>query len=288
MKKWLKLGPILIILMIIFALQQETKFSGILDELSGFTYEMERRPMVSENKGVITKTAISTNKNKEWELVWEDNFDGLSINQEKWNMEDWAADKNNELQYYSPNNVEIKNGLLQIISREERYGGRNYTSGAIHSKNKFSFLYGKVEMRAKLPSGQGIFPAFWMMTNKDYTWLPEIDILEMLGHKPDEIWMVLHWMGDDRKLKSASSSYKGLDYSKGFHLFGIEWTPEYIAWFIDGEEKFRIDQNVPQEEMFLYLNTAIGGNWPGDPDQTTPFPTLFEVDYVRVYQKLVE
>ncbi|QED46832.1 glycoside hydrolase family 16 protein [Cytobacillus dafuensis] len=241
-----------------------------VDESEAETGESEVEEMVSHNG---------------WELVWEEDFEGFHLDQSKWNIEEWAAEKNNELQFYSHQNLNVEKGFLNIISKEEEKGDRKYTSGAIHSKDKFSFLYGKVEMRAKLPSGQGVFPAFWMMPNADHIWLPEIDIMEMLGHKPEEIWMVMHWQGEDRSLKSLSSNYIGEDYSNGFHVFGIEWTPKEIIWIIDGVERFRVDHHIPQEEMYLYLNTAVGGDWPGSPDHTTQFPVLFQVDYVKVYQQ---
>lgn len=189
-----------------------------------------------------------------------------------------------ELQYYSPNNIAVEDGHLKLITKDQDYGGKNFTSGAIHSKNKFSFLYGKVEMKAKLPKGQGMFPAFWMMPNQKNTWLPEIDIMEMLGHKPNEVWMVVHWLDANNKLVSNSGNFIGNDYSKDFHTFGLEWTPTTLTWFIDGVESYRTDAFVPDMEMYLYLNTAVGGNWPGSPDKTTKFPQYFEVDYVRVYQ----
>lgn len=226
-----------------------------------------------------------TNANKDgWVLFWQDEFENNCLDSNKWNIEDWAAEKNNELQYYSPNNVKVEDGVLKLISKNEQFKGKDYTSGAVHTQGKFDFLFGKVEMRAKLPSGQGMFPAFWMMTDKENTWLPEIDILEMLGHQPDQVWMVSHWLGKDGKLKSVSDTFKGPDFSKDFHTFGIEWTPNSITWFIDDMERFTISRNIPSESMYLYLNTAVGGNWPGAPDQTTVFPVIFEIDYVRVYQ----
>jgi len=219
-----------------------------------------------------------------WALIWQDEFEGNCLDFSKWNVEDWAAEKNNELQYYSPNNVKVEDGVLKLISKNEQFKGKDYTSGAVHTQGKFNFLYGKAEMRAKLPAGQGIFPAFWMMTDKENTWLPEIDILEMLGHQPDQVWMVSHWLGEDGKLKSVSDTFTGPDFSKDFHTFGIEWSPNSIMWFIDDMERFKISRNIPSESMYLYLNTAVGGNWPGAPDQTTVFPVSFEIDYVRVYQ----
>ncbi|MYL33859.1 family 16 glycosylhydrolase [Pontibacillus yanchengensis] len=220
-----------------------------------------------------------------WELIWRDEFEGDTLNEENWNYENWASEKNNELQYYHPTSVIQADGYLKIISKQENFKGRDYVSGAVHTKDLISFLYGKVEMRAKLPTGQGIFPAFWMMPNLDQTWLPEIDIMEMVGHKPNEIWMVLHWKDEGGKLKSKSNQYLGPDYSKDFHTFGIEWTPEQISWFIDDELRYQENRYVPDVPMYVYLNTAIGGNWPKSPDETTLFPQTFIVDYVRVYQK---
>ena len=140
-------------------------------------------------------------------------------------------------------------------------------------------------MRAKLPAGQGVFPAFWMMTDKENTWLPEIDIMEMLGHQPDQVWMVSHWLGKDGKLKSVSDSFQGPDFSNDFHTFSIEWTPHSITWLVDDIERFSISKNIPSEKMYLYLNTAVGGNWPGSPDHTTVFPVTYEIDYVRVFKR---
>lgn len=220
----------------------------------------------------------------QWVLIWQDEFENNCLASNKWNIEDWSSEKNNELQYYSPSNVNVENGVLKLISKNEQYKGKDYTSGAVHTQGKFDFLYGKAEMRAKLPAGQGMFPAFWMMTDKENTWLPEIDIMEMLGHKPNQVWMVSHWLGEDGKLKSVSTSFQGPDFSQDFHTFGIEWTPQSIKWFIDDMERFSISRNIPGESMYLYLNTAVGGNWPGAPDHTTVFPVSFEIDYVRVYK----
>lgn len=220
-----------------------------------------------------------------WQLVWQDEFDGRWLNPQKWNIEVFSAEKNNELQYYRANNVMVKDGLLKLISKRETFDGKEYTSGAIHSKDKFSFRYGKVEMKAKLPGGQGVFPAFWMMPNEDNTWLPEIDIMEMLGHKPEEIWMVVHWLDEVGSLTNVFAMYEGVDYTKGFHTFGVEWTPTSITWFIDGAERFRTDNFIPDMEMYLYLNTAIGGDWPGSSDETTILPQFFEVDYLKVYRR---
>ncbi|MGN8644825.1 glycoside hydrolase family 16 protein [Gracilibacillus sp. HCP3S3_G5_1] len=228
------------------------------------------------------------NKYKEdgWTLIWQEEFEQNKLDQAKWNIENWAAEKNNEWQYYTPNNIKVSDGKLKLISKKENYNGRSYTSAAIHSKDKFYFRYGKVEIRAKLPSGKGIFPAFWMMPNIDNQWLPEIDIFEMLGHQPNEIWMVQHWLDENQQLTSKSDHFIGDDdFSKDFHTFSLEWSVDSIKWYIDGIERFQTNNSSPQVDMYLYLNTAIGGDWPGSPDNTTIFPQTFEVDYVRVYQQ---
>ncbi|MFC4403038.1 glycoside hydrolase family 16 protein [Gracilibacillus xinjiangensis] len=243
----------------------------------------------NNEKGFIqNKEIFETYLDDGWSLVWNDEFDNPQLDQAKWNIENWAAEKNEELQFYTPGNVKVQDGKLELISEMEKYQGRNYTSGAIHSKDKFFFEYGKVEIRAKLPHGKGIFPAFWMMPNQDNVWLPEIDILEMLGHEPDRIWMVQHQLDENGNLQSESNSFKGADYSKDFHLFGIEWTPSEIVWLIDGKEQFRTNTFQSPGNMYLYINTAVGGVWPGNPDASTIFPQSFFVDYVRVFQRIGE
>lgn len=227
-------------------------------------------------------------KQPEWDLIWNDEFDDSALDLSKWTPEDWAATKNNELQYYLPNNIFVDSGYLHLTSKKENYGGRTYTSGAIQSSHKFNFRYGKVEMRAKLPAGKGVFPAFWMMPANKNAWLPEIDIVEMVGHKPEEIWMVHHRADSTGKLASEFTSFKGKDFSKDFHTFALEWSPQHLIWSIDGVERFRTDSNIPNEEMYLYANTAIGGNWPGSPDASTIFPVSYVIDYFRVYKKAGE
>lgn len=168
-------------------------------------------------------TSISNYPNRK--LIWHDEFNCLDTT--KWNREDWASDKNNELQYYSPTNISINNGFLHIISKKEKFKGREFTSGALTTKDKFEVLYGKVEIRAKLPAGQGIFPAFWMITDNEKS-LPEIDTVEMLGQKPTEIWMVVHWY--DNRLRSNSTSFIGPNFSQSFHTFSIEWIGNSISF----------------------------------------------------------
>ena len=220
-----------------------------------------------------------------WQLFWADEFNTNSLDKTKWTAEHAALVKNEELQFYSRENVTVNNGYLYLHSTAVPTENRPFTSGAVHTRNKMQFLYGKVEMRAKLPAGQGLFPAFWAMTVAENTWLPEIDIMEMLGHEPHKIWMVYHRLNDEGLLVSESETFYGEDFSKDFHTFGMEWTSESITWFIDQEPRFQLTTNIPNEPMFLYVNTAIGGVWPGSPDETTSFPVDFVIDYIRIYKK---
>lgn len=217
-----------------------------------------------------------------WKLVWSDEFDKPTLDLSKWNLIDTPSPRNNELEYYTPDEVSIIDGVLRIRTEQRDYKGLHYTSGAIHTKNKFQFLYGKVEIHAKLPKGKGIWPAHWMIPS-DHTSPFEIDIMEMLGQQPDKIYMTHHWLGANRK--QYTGTYTGSDYSQSFHTFSIEWEPGKITWYIDGIERYVSTSHVQDTPAYLYLNTAVGGNWPGAPDDSATFPQYHDIDYIRVYQK---
>lgn len=220
---------------------------------------------------------------KEWQLIWNDEFNGGAISSKNWNTVDWIANKNNELQYYSPQNVYQENGLLRIYTEERNTSGKPYTSGAVDTLNKLELLYGRIEIKAKLPKGQGMFPAFWLLpANGDA--LPEIDMVELLGHEPNKIWMVYHWFNNTGVHERAYSYFEGTDFSEEFNLFALEWFPEKIVWYINNIEVFYYDLHSPSTPLYLNINTAVGGNWPGVPDKTTSFPQYLDIDYVRIYK----
>jgi beta-glucanase (GH16 family) len=219
--------------------------------------------------------------------VWGDEFDGNKVDPQKWTVFFDGKPHNNELQYYTYDEVWAQNGNLVIRSRKRPFTGphgtRQYTSGKLSTARKFSFLYGTVEMRAKLPRGRGIWPAFWMLPAHEKTWPPEIDIMESLGHEPNKIYMSNHtglWPNTDAHI----SSFTGPDYSADFHTYTVEWAPGWLRWKIDGVTRKEITEGVPDQPMYLILNTAVGGKWPGSPDESTPFPQQFLIDYVHVYQ----
>jgi beta-glucanase (GH16 family) len=253
-----------------------------------------------------TETTSSA-PNNEYELVWEDEFDRSTLDQSNWTYElgtgaqyglnGWG---NNELQYYTDrtNNLYLENGFLVIEAKREDYEGQDYTSARIKTQNKQDWSYGTFEIRAKLPKSQGIWPAIWMMpTNSEYGGWPrsgEIDIMELLGHQPDTVYGTVHFGNSfsDKDSETGSSSLSDSDYSEDFHVYKIIWLEESITWYIDDEQFHKVvkDDLTPyvwpfDKSFYMILNVAVGGNWPGNPDQTTILPQRMIVDYVKVYQK---
>jgi beta-glucanase (GH16 family) len=138
-------------------------------------------------------------------------------------------------------------------------------------------------MRAKLPRGKGFWPAFWLLPISN-AWPPEIDIMENLGHDTTTVYFNHHW-GTAEKHKMEEGKYSGPDFSKGFHTFGLLWDKTTLAWYVDGRKVFQTRKNIQQEPMYVIANLAVGGAWPGNPDETTIFPAFLDVDYIRVWQK---
>ena len=242
-------------------------------------------------------------------LVWNDEFNGSGINPEKWEHEVNAqGGGNNELQYYTDRqeNSFVENGTLSIIALKENYTGpegtRKYTSARLRTKNKGDWKYGRFEIKAKLPYGQGIWPAIWMLpTDWVYGgWAAsgEIDIMELVGHEPDKIYGTIHYGGTypRNKHKGASYTYPEPFYSD-FHIFSLEWDTTEIRWYIDDihyatqTEWYSENGSYPapfDQHFHLLLNVAVGGDWPGDPDNTTQFPQKMIIDYVRIFQEKPE
>lgn len=235
-----------------------------------------------------------------YNLIWSDEFNGTSVDQNKWvfesgNNNGWG---NNELEYYTnrTNNAYIDNGNLVIKAIKENYDKQNYTSARIKTQGKFSITYGKIEARIKLPYGKGIWPAFWMLGDAiSFVGWPkcgEIDIMEMTGggsYGDKTVYGTAHWDNNN------SHAQYGLSYrlpsgnlSDDFHILDITWDSQKIIWHIDSIQYCRLDLNSSlsafQKPFFILLNLAVGGRWPGYPDNTTVFPQTMTVDYVRVYQ----
>ena len=243
-----------------------------------------------------------------WKLVWSDEFnaaDGTTPDPAKWNFDlggkGWG---NKELESYTsrPVNVQQKGGNLVITAVKEDYTGKDgvarpYTSARIKTKGLFSQAYGRVEARMQLPLGKGIWPAFWMLGDDIGTagWpkAGEIDIMENIG-EAGRIYSTLH--GPEYSgAKGISAKYDlpaGAVVNTGFHVYAVEWSPNKIRFYFDDKliaERTPADlpagaKWVYDHPFFVILNMAVGGAWPGNPDETTAFPQKMLVDYVRVYK----
>ncbi|MBN2412677.1 glycoside hydrolase family 16 protein [candidate division KSB1 bacterium] len=242
-----------------------------------------------------------------WTLDWNDEFNGTSLDNSKWEYEvNGRGGGNNELQYYTdrPENLFIKDSMLVIQALKENYtgpdGARNYTSARIRTLNKGDWKYGRFDIRAKLPYGQGIWPAFWMLPSDGVYggWAAsgEIDIMELLGQEPQKVYGTLHYGGQYPQNTHTGTSYslKTGNFAQDFHLFTLEWEEGEIRWYVDGQhyqtqtQWYTTNGKFPapfNQRFHLLLNLAIGGNWPGSPDKSTIFPQQIVVDYVRVFKK---
>ena len=231
-------------------------------------------------------------------LVWQDEFDGISLNSSNWKHETGGSGwGNNELQYYQEQNTQVENGLLVIKAKKENVGGKDYTSSRIITQGKRAYIYGRVDIRAKLPKGQGLWPALWMLgSNISAVGWPkcgEIDIMEMIGGvgKDNKIYGTVHWdnAGSYASYGGNQSLTNGKIFADEFHVFSIVWNASSITWYLD-DVKYHVIDITPdglselKGEAFFIFNVAVGGNWPGSPDPATTFPQLMAVDYIRVFQ----
>lgn len=238
-----------------------------------------------------------------YSLVWNDEFDGTSLNTSDWNYEIGTGSSgwgNNELQYYQKENTSVKDGYLTIEAKKQAAGSSQYTSSRLTTQGKKSFKYGRIDIRAAMPKGQGLWPALWMLgkSHSSIGWpkCGEIDIMEMVGGtasgKSDKTTHgTLHWdnFGDYASFGGKTSTSK-TNLNEEFHVYSIIWDSESIQWLLD-DRKFHetaiseAHMTEFHEEFFFIFNVAVGGNWPGSPDATTEFPQKMHVDYVRVFQK---
>ena len=239
-----------------------------------------------------------------YSLAWSDEFNGPGLDDKVWSFE--AGDGcpnicgwgNNELEYYTsrPDNLFIQDGKLIIEAKQETINGKNYTAARIKTQDKKTFRYGRVDIRAKLPVGKGIWPALWMMPQSSVygTWPKsgEIDIMEAIGSEPSRILSTLHFgPGPGSTMISKNYILPTGNFNDEFHVFSMEWKQDQIKLFVDNNLFSTVTRadlganNYPFNEMFYFIiNLAVGGNLPGSPDASTYFPQWLIVDYVRVFQ----
>jgi beta-glucanase (GH16 family) len=240
-----------------------------------------------------------------WRLVWSDEFkqpEGSPPDPSKWGYDlgggGWG---NHELEYYTSrtNNARIEGHKLIIEARREKYKENNITSARLLTAGKFSWTYGRFEARIKIPRGQGVWPAFWLLsTNIASVGWPacgEIDIMENVGKEPDTVHGTVHGPGYSGKygIGGPMTLPGGRAVADDFHVFSAECEPGRVSWFMDGHQYFSVTPaSLPKntrwvfdQPKFMVLNLAIGGTWPGFPDDSTKFPLQMVIDYVRVYEK---
>lgn len=253
------------------------------------------------------ETAVA--KGSQWKLTWSDEFSGPNNSlpdTAKWSIEVGAHWSNHELQAYTnrPQNIHLENGNLVITATKEDYAGadgvsRSFTSARINTHGKFTQKYGRFEARIKLPQGQGMWPAFWLLGDDEKVsgWpkCGEIDIMELIGREMSNVYGTLHGPGySGASSIGAKTTLPGEHkFSDDFHVFAVEWEPTAIRFYVDGHlYETRTPADVPagtkwvfDHPFFIIVNLAVGGDWPGNPDATTQFPQSMLVDYVRVYER---
>jgi len=241
----------------------------------------------------------------EYVLAWSDEFDGPAGNPpdpEKWTYDIGRGNNgwgNAELQYYTDRTENAAldgDGHLVITAIEESFGSADYTSARLKTQNIFSQRYGRFEARIKLPRGQGIWPAFWMLGDDirivGWPQCGEIDVMEYLGQDADTVYGTVHGPGFSAGQSIGESfSLPNSDFDVDFHVFAVEWTETRIIWSVDGDvfhvvtpQTQGLDEWVFDDPFFMILNVAVGGYWPGEPDASTRFPQTMEIDWVRVYR----
>ncbi|MFF5791311.1 family 16 glycosylhydrolase [Paeniglutamicibacter sp. NPDC012692] len=234
-------------------------------------------------------------------ILLDEGFDGNTLDTSIWNTCHWWQEggctigSNEELEWYLPRQVKVSGGALQLTAEHHTISasdGKDYgfASGMVttgppaHEKApKLAFTYGKVEARFRIPTGQGLWPAIWLLpANEEST--PEIDILEVLGHDAGRLRMRLH--PKDREARSIGKKYvlpDGYTLAGGWHTIAVDWSPGKLVYYLDGRQVWQlVDQQVPDEPMYLVMNLAVGGSFPGPPDADTRFPAVFGIDHVRI------
>ncbi|WP_262300335.1 family 16 glycosylhydrolase [Microvirga sesbaniae] len=246
-----------------------------------------------------------------YSLTFSDEFTGSSLNTSIWSTQYWWGGRtlasNGEMQYFADRSTpviqrnpaldpfaivadprEAGDGILTITARPSPDTGLTdglpYVSGLINTHGTFSQTYGYFEISAQVPSGQGLWPAFWLLPQSG-NWPPEIDVLELLGHDPSTYYVGSHWTDSHGSHAYDTRGIStGIDLSQGFHAYGTMWTADSITFYLDGTAVYSMQTPAGMSEpMYLLAGLAVGGNWPGAPDQTTRFPAEFQIDYIRAW-----
>ena len=271
------------------------------DQPTGFVLNSDDTDDFNADNLSIPTTGYETpNSYADMTMLWSDEFNDTELDESSWTYQlgdgcpDICGWGNNELQRYQEENTTFQDGKL-IITAKRGAGNNNFTSTRINTKGKFAFKYGRVDVRAALPEGQGLWPAIWMLgENIDEVGWPksgEIDIMEKIGGIGNEktVHGTAHWDNNGQTASFGGNEILTTDLKNVFHVYSIIWTAEKITWFIDDVE-FHVIDTTPsgldefREDFHLLINVAVGGNWPGSPDSLTSFSQSLVVDYIRVFQ----
>jgi beta-glucanase (GH16 family) len=248
---------------------------------------------------ILSRTGLSEKSTTT--VLLDESFDGDSLDTRVWNTCHWWGDEgctiasNDELEWYRPEQVSVSGGALRLTAdristrgsdgKDYEYRSGMVTTGPANSDDdvgKVSWTYGTVEARVRVPEGRGLWPAIWMLPLSHES-RPEIDILEVIGQDPGR--MMMHFHPGSRDDDSPNKDYRlpGPTLAEGWHTVRLDWQPERLTWFLDGKQVWRFTgSQVPDEPMYLVLNLAVGGIYPGPPDDRTKFPATFEIDRIRI------
>ena len=257
-------------------------------------------PTQESSERTATATPTASPKPPTRQVLLDEDFSGNTLDETRWNTCHWWNDdgctiaSNNELEWYRPEGVQVADGALQLVAErgdQQASDGKTYpfragmvTTGPTQQDGdaKIAFTYATVEARLRVPAGQGLWSAMWLLPANTQS-RPEIDIMEILGNDPTEA--ILHLHPNSRKAKSPSTTVtaRGDDFSQGWHDFRIDWSPKRLDYLIDGKRVWRLSGNqVPDEPMYLIFNLAVGGVYPGDPSASTIFPATLAIDSVKI------
>ena len=250
-------------------------------------------------------TADAPSPANEMELVFSDEFEQTELDSDKWvdcywwDIEGCTNAGNSELEWYLPENVSVHRGSLILEARKEVITNHNrelfpYSSGMVTTGRdvsdtdkppKFSFQYGYVEVKANFPAGTGLWPAIWLLPITHES-RPEIDIFELLGDDVQLARLHIHYVDDEKERQSVGHKQFVPDLTDGWQTIGLNWQEDKVTWYLNGNQIWEVTEPeaIPHEPLYLILNLAVGGDYPGPPDSSTQFPAQVEIDYVRIWQ----
>ncbi len=245
-------------------------------------------PLTAQTKALSKAKTPVVPPTPQWVETFSEDFNGTELEFPKWTAHDpWGKERPREVQAYVPEALTLADGILRITARRgsARYAGqlREYTSGSVATWGSFAQTYGKFEIRCRMPAAKGLEPKFWLVPLSGSE-IPSIDVFDAIGSDPTRLLMANRW-GDEKTERSFSGSWSDVDFSRDFHTFAVEWDADKIVWLVDGKERLRATEGIPSQPLCLVINLAVGGLQARYPDNSTPLPATFEIDYVRVYQR---